>query len=130
MLSPRIESVSLFAVRMPQISRVQSRKQALPGPMRVGLEGSTGAWPGDNPNDCAQQFSCPNPSLIAMDPFVPAGNRFIEIAAGGPNTFAWTLDTTAPWVKFSQAKGTSTAKSADARVFLSVDWSKMTGSSD
>jgi len=94
------------------------------------MEGSTGAWPGDNPNDCAQQFSCPNPSLLAMDPFVPAGNRYIEIAAGGPSTFAWTLDTTAPWVKFSQTKGMVTAKSADTRVFLSVDCSKMSGSSD
>jgi len=29
---------------MPPVSRVQSRKQALPGPMRITIEGSRGAW--------------------------------------------------------------------------------------
>jgi hypothetical protein len=29
---------------MPPIAKVQARKQALPGPMRVALENSLGAW--------------------------------------------------------------------------------------
>jgi hypothetical protein len=29
---------------MPPITKVQARKQALPGPMRVALENSLGAW--------------------------------------------------------------------------------------
>ena len=55
---------------MPSVSRVQSKKQPLPGPMRIGLEGSIGAWPGDNMNDCPALFSCPNPFMLPLDPFV------------------------------------------------------------
>jgi hypothetical protein len=29
---------------MPPVTRVPAKKQALPGPMRIALEGSPGAW--------------------------------------------------------------------------------------
>ena len=29
---------------MPPVTRVQGKKQALPGPMRIALEGTPGAW--------------------------------------------------------------------------------------
>lgn len=29
---------------MPPVTRVPAKKQALPGPMRIALEGSLGAW--------------------------------------------------------------------------------------
>lgn len=114
---------------MPQISRVQAKKQALPGPMRIGLEGSSGAWPGDNPNDCAQQFSCPNPTLLAFDPFMPFGNRYIDIAAGGPNSFNWNISADQQWVKFSQSSGSITASQPEKRILVSVDWNNVQGSS-
>lgn len=44
---------------MPSITRVQKRQVALPGPMRLNVEGSAGAWPGDNSNQCAQGYNCP-----------------------------------------------------------------------
>lgn len=31
-------------ISMPLITRVPAKKQALPGPMRIALEGSMGAW--------------------------------------------------------------------------------------
>ena len=31
---------------MPPVTRVQAKKQALAGPLRVGIEGSLGAWYG------------------------------------------------------------------------------------
>ncbi|KZS95511.1 hypothetical protein SISNIDRAFT_452165 [Sistotremastrum niveocremeum HHB9708] len=112
---------------MPSVSRVQSKKQALPGPMRIGLDGSAGAWPGDNPNDCAQQYSCPNPYLLTLDNYTPSGSRYIDIAAGGPNTFQWTINSNVTWLKLNSTKGTVTASSPETRIKLTVDWSKVTG---
>ena len=44
---------------MPSITRVQKRQVALAGAMRLSVEGSKGAWPGDNSNQCAQGYNCP-----------------------------------------------------------------------
>lgn len=47
-----------MADTMPSVTRMQKRQQALPGPMRLTIEGSPGVWPGDNPNQCAVIYSC------------------------------------------------------------------------
>lgn len=49
---------------MPPVARVQTddawpaedgyMPSSSPGPLRVTIEGSKGAWPGDNVNNCAQ----------------------------------------------------------------------------
>lgn len=115
--------------QMPAISRVQSKKQALPGPMRIALEGSQGAWPGDNMFDCAAMFSCPNPVLLTFDPFIPAGNRYIDIGAGGPASFSWTISADQKWVKFSQTSGSISPSKSETRVFVSIDWNSVPSSS-
>ncbi|KZS95513.1 hypothetical protein SISNIDRAFT_438997 [Sistotremastrum niveocremeum HHB9708] len=111
---------------MPLISRVQTKKQALPGPMRIAVEGSQGAWPGDNQNDCSQGYNCPNPTIV-LDNFTPAGSRFVEIGAGGPNTFSWTAGSNVTWLKLNATKGTITSSNPETRLLLTVDWSKVTG---
>nr|BCT97380.1 xylan a-1,2-glucuronidase [Irpex lacteus] len=111
---------------MPPVTRVQAKKQALPGPLRVGIEGSMGAWPGDNPNQCAQGYNCPPPTLT-FDPYLPFGNRYIDIGAGGPNTFNYALKSNVAWLKLSSTSGTITNNSSDERIFVSVDWSQVTG---
>lgn len=111
---------------MPPITRVQAKKQALAGAMRLTPEGTAGTWPGDNLNQCAQGYNCGNPSL-SIDPFVPFGNRFVDISAGGPSPFSWTAKSNATWVKFSTASGNISPSNPEQRVFLSVDWSKVTG---
>jgi hypothetical protein len=96
----------------------------LSGYLRIGIEGSLGAWPGDNSNQCAQGYNCPPPTLPALDPFVPAGNRYIDISSGGPNYFTWKISADAPWVKFSITSGTVGADPKEQRVFVSVDWAQ------
>jgi hypothetical protein len=51
---------------MPSITRVQKRQQALPGPLRLTIEGSLGAWPGDNSNQCTQGYGCPVSPVISF----------------------------------------------------------------
>ncbi|KAI0742887.1 hypothetical protein C8Q80DRAFT_1191287 [Daedaleopsis nitida] len=115
-----------MANTMPFVTKVQPKKQALAGAMRIIPEGSSGAWPGDNVNNCALGYGCPNPSL-SIDPFVPAGNRFVDVAAGGPTPFTFTATSNASWLNISPAKGSISPSSPEQRVFLSVDWSKVSG---
>jgi len=113
---------------MPMISRVASKKQALPGPMRISPEGTLGTWPGDNPNQCAQGYSCPPPT-ITLDSFVPFGNRFIDIGAGGPSPFTFTASANVSWLKITPSSGSISPSDNETefRIFLSVDWSQVTG---
>lgn len=82
--------------------------------------------PGDNPNQCSAGYNCPPPS-ITLDNFVPAGNRFIDVGAGGPTPFTFTITTNASWLKPSITKGSISPNSPEQRVFFSVDWSKVSG---
>ncbi|KAI0791027.1 hypothetical protein C8Q75DRAFT_890923 [Abortiporus biennis] len=116
-----------MADTMPLITKVQPKKQALAGPMRIVPEGTLGAWPGDNPNQCAAGYNCPSPTLN-IDPFVPTGNRYVDVGAGGPNPFTFTAVSNASWLTLSPAKGSISPSSPEQRVFASVDWSKLSGS--
>ncbi|KAJ3487914.1 hypothetical protein NLI96_g3210 [Meripilus lineatus] len=116
-----------MADTMPLVTRVQPKKQALAGVMRITPESTLGTWPGDNPNQCAQGYSCPPPSM-SFDSFVPVGNRYIDVSAGGPNPFTWTATSSAPWLKLSTTKGSISPQNPEQRVFVSVDWSQVSGS--
>ncbi|KAF9074379.1 glycoside hydrolase family 115 protein [Rhodocollybia butyracea] len=110
---------------MPAVNRVQSRKQALPGVMRIIPEGSYGAWPGDDMFDCAQQFNCPAPTVL-LDPFNPFGNVYIDVGSGGPVPFTWSATSNVSWLSVSTTNGSQSPSSTENRVFISVsDWSQL-----
>ncbi|KAM5532521.1 hypothetical protein V8D89_013808 [Ganoderma adspersum] len=111
---------------MPYVSAVQKNKQALAGAMRLTVEGSEGAWPGDNIKSCASGNFCPNPTLI-IDPFNHYGNRYVDIGAGGPSPFTWVATSDQSWVKISPSQGSISPSAPEQRVFLSVDWNKVSG---
>jgi len=112
---------------MPPVTKVPSRKQALPGPMRIAMEGSQGAWPGDDQNNCAQGYSCPAPTMLTLDPFNPVQSRWLDISAGGPNAFTFSAQSNASWLKITPSKGTISTSNKDQRLELSVDWNSMSG---
>ncbi|KZT03278.1 glycoside hydrolase family 115 protein [Laetiporus sulphureus 93-53] len=109
---------------MPYISRYQAQKQALAGAMRVAPEGTQAAWPGDNQYQCAQGYSCPNPSL-SIDPYLPSGNRYFDIGAGGPVPFNFTATSNVTWVTMSPVAGYISPDAPEQRVFATVDWSQL-----
>ncbi|KAF5375554.1 hypothetical protein D9615_009219 [Tricholomella constricta] len=108
-----------MANSMPPVSRLQTKKQALAGVMRIAPEGTLGAWPGDNPSQCAQGYNCPPPSIF-LDNFDPIGNRYIDVGAGGPNPFTLTVSSNASWVSLSQTKGSVSPTAPEQRVFVGV----------
>ncbi|TFK36601.1 hypothetical protein BDQ12DRAFT_667737 [Crucibulum laeve] len=115
---------------MPSITRVQKNKINIAGVMRIVPEGTLGAWPGDNPNQCAQGYSCPPPS-ISMDSFSSPSNRYIDVGAGGPIPFTFTATSNASWLTLSPSKGSISPSSPEQRVFASIaDWSKLSAGSN
>ncbi|KAG8724792.1 hypothetical protein FRC09_014214 [Ceratobasidium sp. 395] len=94
---------------MPGVNRVAAKKQALAGPMRITIEG----------------YNCPPPALPPLDPYTPGKIRYIDISAGGPNTFSWTASSNASWLTLSPASGSISASKPETRMTVSVDWSKL-----
>ncbi|KAK7447068.1 hypothetical protein VKT23_014280 [Stygiomarasmius scandens] len=101
------------------LARVQARKQALPGVMRVAIEGSLGAMPGDNPNNC--DGGC----ALTLDSFDPITNRFFDVGAGGPAPFTFNVSTNVSWLKFSATQGSISPDNSEQRVWVSVDWDQL-----
>ncbi|ELU39506.1 hypothetical protein AG1IA_06465 [Rhizoctonia solani AG-1 IA] len=113
---------------MPAVNRVAAKKQALAGPMRVTIEALVqylSAWPGDNSNQCEQGYNCPPPSLPPLDPFTPSKTRYIDVSAGGPNTFSWTASSNASWLTITPSSGAISPSKPETRLSISVDWSKL-----
>ncbi|THV03531.1 hypothetical protein K435DRAFT_747803 [Dendrothele bispora CBS 962.96] len=106
------------------LARVQSRKQVLAGVMRIAPEGTLGAWPGDDMNNCPAQFSCPN-FTMTLDSFDPITNRFIDVGAGGPAPFTFKASTNASWLHLSTTQGSISPDNLEERVWLSVDWDQV-----
>ncbi|KAI0077007.1 hypothetical protein K474DRAFT_1707684 [Panus rudis PR-1116 ss-1] len=115
-----------MANSMPPITRVQPKKQALAGPMRITPEGTLGVWPGDNQFQCSDGYNCGGPTLY-LDAFTPFGTRFFDVSAGGPAPFTFTVSTNASWLNLSPTKGSISSKAPEQRVFGTVDWSKVSG---
>ncbi|KAF6749792.1 hypothetical protein DFP72DRAFT_1073016 [Ephemerocybe angulata] len=110
---------------MPPITKVQARKQALPGVMRIAPEYTLGAWPGDNRNNCKDGYNCPDPTL-SLNNFDNFNNRYVDVGAAGPNPFTFTVAANASWVRLSTSKGSISTKNTEQRVFLGVaDWSQL-----
>ncbi|EPQ55956.1 hypothetical protein GLOTRDRAFT_121308 [Gloeophyllum trabeum ATCC 11539] len=111
---------------MPMVTRMQTKKQNIAGVMRVVPEGTLGVWPGDNQYNCAQGYSCPNPTMT-LDPYIPVGNRYIDIGAGGPAPFSWTASTNVSWLNVSTTSGYIDSNNLETRVYITADWSQVSG---
>ena len=64
---------------------------------------------------------------MSLDNFTPFGNRFVDVGAGGPNPFTFSVATNATWLTPSVTKGSISTQNPEERVFFNVDWSKVTG---
>ena len=80
--------------------------------------------PGDNPNQCSQGYSCPT-YTIHLDRYAPIQSKYIDIGAGGPNPFTFSITSNVTWLKFSQTKGSISPNNSETRVEASVDWDQV-----
>jgi hypothetical protein len=111
---------------LPPVSTVQQAQFSYPGSwtsIRYTVENSLGAWPGDNQHNCAQGYSCPDPTLLPMDPY-GAASRWVDVSSGGPQEVEWTATTNVSWLKIEPSSGKLAPDgSTDTRVYLTPDWS-------
>ncbi|WVQ84804.1 hypothetical protein IAT38_006961 [Cryptococcus sp. DSM 104549] len=101
---------------------------AVPGHVayiRLTVENSRGAWPGDTRDNCERGYKCPDPTLLPMDPY-GVQRRWVDIGAGGPRNSSWKATTDQAWLRVEPSHGKIVWDgSADQRVYLSVDWDKV-----
>lgn len=114
-----------MANSMPPISRVHARKQALAGIMRIVPEYTYGAWPGDNRHNCRDGYNCGD-HTFHINNYDVFGSRYVDVGAGGPNAFTFTVASNASWVRLSSTRGSISTRNTEERVYLSVaDWSQL-----
>ncbi|KAK0445622.1 uncharacterized protein EV420DRAFT_1717306 [Desarmillaria tabescens] len=100
---------------MPPITRVPPKKQALAGELGLVI----------TPNQCAQGYNCPPPTIV-LDSFDTFQNRFIDVGAGGPVPFTFSIITNASWVVLNATHGEVSPEDPEQRVYISVsDWNTL-----
>ncbi|KIR81104.1 hypothetical protein I306_01818 [Cryptococcus gattii EJB2] len=122
---PPIHFVNPFQPSRPGIPL---REGDLPGQVayvRLTVENSLGAWPGDNVRNCERGYKCPDPILLPMDPWGEQ-SRWIDIGAGGPKNVSWKMEVDVDWLTVEPRKGkTVWDGSGDERIWVSMDWDKV-----
>ncbi|KAK0445619.1 glycoside hydrolase family 115 protein [Desarmillaria tabescens] len=128
---------------MPPITRVPPKKQALARVMRIAPEGTLAAW---FVNPQTVQSLRPDhllPGLattlisvhkdttvlhltIVLDSFDTFPNRFIDVGAGGPVPFTFSITTNVSWVALNATHGEVSPEDPEQRVYVSVsDWNTL-----
>jgi len=65
--------------------------------------------------------------MRSFDSYMPDPNQYLDISAGGPGSFGWTINVTGDLIKVSQLSGTVTRATPEQRVEISIDWDKVNG---
>ncbi|KAJ9092587.1 hypothetical protein QFC19_008695 [Naganishia cerealis] len=118
---------------LPQVTEVQmdawpidgdgGSPGALLSPMRVTVQGSKGANPGDNVNNCPDGYNCPPLALPSLSRYSAQPSRWIDVSSGSWVDFAYNATANVSWITLTPSNGWVAANgSADCRVEVSVNW--------
>lgn len=103
----------------PDLRYVQTLEDSLAGNMGVAVEGSNATIPGD---DQWHSNGGGSLNLPGITPFTP--KRWLEISHRGTSDFSWNISAD-PFIILSQASGTMKPDDEDLRVYVDVDWTKV-----
>lgn len=118
---------------LPQVTEVQmdawpmdgdkGSPGALLSPMRVTIQGSKGANPGDNVNNCPDGYNCPPLTLPPLSRYSAQPSRWIDVSSGSWVDFTYTATANVSWLTVTPSSGSVGGNgSADCRVEVSVNW--------
>ncbi|EST07409.1 hypothetical protein PSEUBRA_003235 [Kalmanozyma brasiliensis GHG001] len=85
---------------------------AMAGNIRVSVDGSMGAWPGDNQYNCADGYNCPDPSLRPLGRYDGDQKRRVWVSAGDDGAFAFSATTNVSWLSVTHRLATSSGNSS------------------
>lgn len=71
---------------------------ALGSNLRVSVDGSMGAWPGDNQYNCKDGYNCPDPNLRVLGKYDGDQSRRVSVGAGDSNPFSFSATTNVTWL--------------------------------
>lgn len=103
----------------PDMRWVMTLEDSLAGNMGVSVEGSNASVAGD---DMWHGNGANSLNLPSITPFTP--KRWLEIAHRGTGEFSWNISAD-PFITLSQASGTLKPEDKDVRVYVDVDWTKV-----
>ncbi|EPQ26207.1 uncharacterized protein PFL1_06142 [Pseudozyma flocculosa PF-1] len=94
--------------------------------LRVTIDGSAGAWPGDNEHNCAIGYNCPDPTLPKLSRYDVDQNRSLYISGADGSEVRFRAASNATWLRLSQSEGWLARGSDDEiEASLSVDWAEV-----
>src|ERR1051326_7287071 len=109
----------------PGLFYIQPMERGLSGDMGVAIDSGNASIPGDD------QFHANSGASLTFsntDPY-NVDRRWIDIFSQGTSSFRWNISTD-PYVTVTQSSGTlSTHGNTDIRIYVSIDWDKVPGSS-
>nr|AJD81319.1 D-glucuronidase [Ustilago sp. SL-2014] len=91
---------------------------ALGSNLRVGVDGSMGAWPGDNQYNCPDGYNCPDPTLPALTRYSGDQRRSIWVSAGDAQKFAFSATTNASWLGVAHRLATDSANATQGARYM------------
>lgn len=96
---------------------------ALLSPMRITIQGSKGANPGDNQYNCPDGYNCPPLTLPSLSRYSAQPSRWVDVSSGSWVDFAYNVTANVSWISLTPSNGWVAANgSADCRVEVSVNW--------
>ncbi len=81
-----------------QVEEEQWPNTALGSNLRVSVDGSMGAWPGDNQYNCKDGYNCPDPSLKPLNRYDGNQRRSVWVSAGDSNAFSFSANSNVSWI--------------------------------
>ena len=63
---------------------------------------------------------------MTLDNFSPIQDRYIDVGAGGPTMFTFTVSSNVTWLKVSAPRGSISPNTPEQRVFVSLqNWNQL-----
>ena len=63
---------------------------------------------------------------MTLDNFSPIQDRYIDVGAGGPTPFTFTVMSNVTWLKVSTSRGSISPSTPEQRVFVSIpNWNQL-----
>lgn len=103
----------------PDLRWVMTMERSLAGDLGVSVQGSNATIPGD---DIYHSNGGGSLALPDMTPFTPP--RWLDISHRGTGPFSWNISAD-PFITLSKTSGTMNPNDDDIRVYVDVDWSKV-----
>ena len=99
------------------------------GNLRVTIDGSEGAWPGDNEANCELGYNCADPTLPRFSRYQNKLRRSIYLSPGDSHEVQFAISSNTSWLSFEPAQGGfGPGAEEEQEIKVHVDWDSVPAS--